>query len=195
MLAPISITRFGMNWQLHRFELSDLLEEYGIPKGSRVIDVGGHSGDEVADLQYQVTCIDPCVESLKQGSQNYPWITFREGIADALPVKTADFDAYISLRTWCVAGVLPCEAFLEAIRVVRSTGLIVASFPIRYNWICGKRVLPKVSSDGLIQIALETFEMMKALCGKVETMLAPEDFVLVARNSCYAACHARDAYA
>ena len=161
-------------------ELYDLLRDERCDDDSLVIDVGSNEGDEVSDLPFRMVCIEPSALTCKRGKEKYPHIKFVVGTADELPFERGIFDAYISLRTWCIAGVIPYEAFDATRSVLVPEGLVVVSFPLRFERI-KERTLDHAIDDSVKPVAEMTFEIFRNSIAYVKTLSTPEDFFIYGR--------------
>jgi len=89
------------------------------------------------------------------------------------------FDAYISLRIWCVAGVLADEAIIEAERILKSQGRLIISFPLRYK---GKlRSWDNVLEDKIAPVARWTRDILQEKLFHVNCHAGYEDFFMYGR--------------
>jgi SAM-dependent methyltransferase len=159
--------------------INSLLFNEKAQTGSVLIDVGSHEGDEMAGLDFKITCIDPSEEICIAGKSKHPNMKFRRGTADNTLEASNYYDIYISLRTWCVAGVLSDEAFIEAKRILKPNGLLMVSFPLRYK--NGVRSWENVQEDNITQVARWTMGLLKDNLSYVKTYAGPEDFFIYGR--------------
>lgn len=148
-------------------------------RGIHILDVGANSGEEVSGLPFKITCVDTSKELCYASSIKYPNIEFIVGDANSLPFKDGGFDAYLSLRTWCVAGVRPDEALSEARRVVRSDGLIVVSFPLTFGSF--PREIRNARDPKNRAVAEWTHEMFSKKLAEVKTLSMPEDYFIIGK--------------
>jgi SAM-dependent methyltransferase len=172
----IEYARRADNWN---GVLKKIIKDGGGFENSYLINVGANQGDEVSELPFKITCIDPSKELCARGKKKYPYMNFKSGSADKIPVKNNSFDIYLSLRTWCIAGVLPDEALEEAKRVLKSEGLSVTSFPLRFK--NKKRTLETAVQDEIKVIAKWTYSLFDKEMDFIETFSAPEDFFIYGR--------------
>ena len=157
----------------------NLLITEDISPASHIIDVGSNEGEEVSNLNFKITCIEPSSILCNQGKKRFPNMEFFIGSADHIPIVTSTIDAYISLRTWCIAGVLPDEALDEAKRVLKPQGLIIVSFPVRYrNEI---RTWENLLDDKITPILKWTFDLLTNELQTVKTLNGNEDLFLYGR--------------
>jgi len=112
----------------------------------------------------------------------YPNINFVEGTADALPFENGTFDVYCSLRTWCIAGVVPHEAFVEAVRVLRPNGLLIVSYPLRFDIERKSRTLLSAIEDDIKSIALMSKELFDSHLLQVGSVVGPEEMMIFGRS-------------
>lgn len=96
---------------------------------------------------------------------------------------SAHFDAYLSFRTWCVAGVLADEALKAALDIVRPGGLIVVSFPLQFDseLPLSSRTLDSAWDDKVKAVALWTNSLLETALEGLIMWAAPEDFLMIGR--------------
>jgi SAM-dependent methyltransferase len=167
----IEYDRRADDW--HGF-LENLLLSEDVPVESKVVNVGSHDGEEVNGLNFDLTCIDISNESLKRGKNKFRGMKFAYGTADNLPLEDKSFDAYLSFRTWCVAGVLVDEALDEALRILKSNGLIVVSFPLNF---LGRKELIYAEDSKVKPVAGWAYNLLREKVGDLKTLFSPEDFL------------------
>ena len=163
--------------------IQQLLDKNHVPTNGILLDVGANSGVEVSDLSQRIICLDISEEALKHGKSENSDFWFASGSADCLPFPDGAFDAYLSLRTWCVAGVLADEALKEALRVVKKGGAIIVSFPLRFplNLSCEYRTLSNAIDDHIKPIAEWTKDLFAQYLDGVESKAEPEDYFIFGR--------------
>ncbi len=159
--------------------LEGLLFKENILPGSSVLDVGSNDGEEVRGINFKVTCLEPSSKLCDFGRRNFREIKFVSGTADSLPFKECEFDVYLSLRTWCIAGVLADEALSEAVRVLRPNGLIIISFPLRFE--TKERELTYAVNDKVKPVAEWSYSLFSKNIGTAKTLFSPEDFIIYGR--------------
>jgi ubiquinone/menaquinone biosynthesis C-methylase UbiE len=106
-------------------ELFDVLDQCGIRRGTRVLDVGcgtGLSAQPLAMRGVQITALDPSAEMLTLAERNIPTATFVRGHVEELPFPDRGFDAAICAQAfhWFDAE----RALAELMRVVKPGGPI-----------------------------------------------------------------------
>lgn len=161
--------------------LRSVLAAGAVPAAGKVLDVGANLGAEVTGLLQTVVCVDPAGESLLEGRRSFPHVHYVAAVAEALPFRTAHFDAYLSFRTWCVAGVLADEALQAALKVVRPGGLIVVSFPLQFDPKSpfSSRTLDSACDDKVKAVALWAASLLKTALEGLSISAAPEDFLMI----------------
>jgi SAM-dependent methyltransferase len=105
--------------------LYELVGGFGLPPGSRVVDVGCGEGKHAVrlaeELGFEVVGVDPVPRHLEQARMRSGEIRFELGSAEALPVEDASFDL-----VWCrdvLVHVRDLErAYAEFHRVLRPGG-------------------------------------------------------------------------
>lgn len=173
----IEYARRSENWY---GTLITMINNEGFFCDSTLLNVGSNDGEEVADLPYIITCVDPSYRLCERGRARFPKINFRIGIADNLPFEDNSFDIYLSLRTWCVAGILPDEALLEAKRVLIPEGLLIVSFPLRFE--TQAKDLEHAVQDKIKPVAEWAYSLLSMNLSYIKTFSAPEDFFIYGRT-------------
>lgn len=110
-----------------------LLKKAGVKKSDFILNVGINDGLEMADLEYGFIGLDLSRKAVNRARKNFPGRSFLVGDANHLPFQQNQFDAYISLRTFSIAGVLIDQAIREADRVLKPRGKIIISIPSSFN--------------------------------------------------------------
>lgn len=164
--------------------IQKLLDKNYVTTNGMLLDVGANSGAEVSDLLRRIICLDISEEAFKYGKHDNSYHWFVSGSADCLPFPDGVFDAYLSLRTWCVAGVLADEALKEALRVVKKGGAIIVSFPLRFphNLLCEYRRLSNAIDDHVKPIAEWTEDLFTQHLDGAESRAEPEDYFIFGRS-------------
>ena len=169
-------SRRAENWSLL---LDRLLCGEGIIPNSHIIDVGASEGYEVANQKFNVTCLEPSNLLCKKGKNKFEHMNFMTGTSDRLPIKNHCIDVYLSLRTWCIAGVLADESMEEAKRILKPNGLIIISLPMRFK--SEERTLEQSIEDRINPISEWVFNILNKDMQYVKTYGAPEDFFMYGR--------------
>jgi hypothetical protein len=171
----VEYRRRGQNW--HRILEGLILAENFSPR-AKLIDVGSHEGEEVSNINFDITCIEPSISVCKKGMSKFPFLNFKVGTADNLPVSDNSYEIYLSLRTWCIAGILADEAMAEARRVLISMGLIIVSFPLRF---IGQHSFENAIDDEIKPIAEWTRHILEKNLSYLKVLAAPEDYFMYGR--------------
>lgn len=172
----------GDGWQTC---LNGLLDWNAVPMNGKILLVGANNGIEVRGLnQRSFVCVDICEKAFEIGRLQQPYHQFQYGRVDRLPFPEGVFDAYISLRTWCVAGVLPDEALSEAQRVIKEKGTIIVSFPLSFpqEIPCEKRKLSDAIDNHIKPIAEWTKKLFSSRITLSNCRAEPEDYFIVGRT-------------
>ena len=156
-----------------------ILYSQGMKQDERLLDVGAHDGEEVAGLPFRVTCVDPSVALCQSGRMKYPAVEFVVATADAIPLRSRIFSAYVSLRTWCVAGVLADEALDEAVRILEPHGILIVSLPLAFG--PGEPTFDNMRTRRLLHVACWIRELLSKRVCLLNQYAAPEDFFLYGR--------------
>jgi SAM-dependent methyltransferase len=159
--------------------IENLIKEEGIPDGAHLVDIGANDGDEVCRLPFIITCVDPSIELFFKGKWKHDFMDFKVGTADSSGLQNSAFDVYLSLRTWCVAGVLPDEAFKEAKRILKSNGLLMVSFPLKFK--TEEKTLETAVADKIKLLCDWTYSLFEKNLVSIKTYSAPEDFFIYGR--------------
>lgn len=159
--------------------LTSLITSENFFPGQVLIDVGSNEGTEAASLPFRVHCVEPSKSLCRSGKTKFPVLSFLTASADSLPFKEGSVDVYLSLRTWCVAGVLADEALFEARRVLKRNGGIFVSFPLRFE----KRTdnLKDAIKDKVRSVAEWAYGLMENEILELKCFSAPEDFFIYGR--------------
>ena len=172
----------GIGWQTC---LNNLLNVNKVPKNAKILVVGGNNGLELKNIRHRsIICVDICEKALDIGRNNQPYHQFQYGRIDHLPFPEDVFDVYISLRTWCVAGVLADEALSEAQRVIKKDGTIIVSLPLSFpNHIPYKnRVLSNAIDNQIKPLAEWIKKLFSSRMNHTICRAEPEDYFIVGRT-------------
>lgn len=86
-----------------RYQLFEEVEKdiEKLPKGAKVLDLGsgtGHLCDYIHKKGFEVIGVEPSAEMLKLARENFPGITFAEGISIQVPFPDNTFDYVVSIE-------------------------------------------------------------------------------------------------
>jgi ubiquinone/menaquinone biosynthesis C-methylase UbiE len=104
-------------------EVYDIIRDYGLDPGARVLDIGcgtGLASSDLAERGYEVTGIDQSPAMLSFAKSRVPDGTFLEGSAESLPWTTATFDGATCAQAFHWFDAPRVRA--EVVRVVRPGG-------------------------------------------------------------------------
>jgi SAM-dependent methyltransferase len=111
--------------------LHDTLVREGELAEKRVLDIGCGTGAALAVLAEQFGCtvsgVDPSTGMLEQARRKLPGADLRQGVAEELPFRDAEFDGALMMTV--VQHVDPRRAFPETRRVLAKGGRFVIATP------------------------------------------------------------------
>jgi ubiquinone/menaquinone biosynthesis C-methylase UbiE len=147
-----------------------------LPDGSRLLDVGCGTGEQLALLAERFVCAgcDPSEAMLSYARRRNPEIPFRRAAADALPYDDDEFDVVLSIEVFRYLE-RPGPALAELRRVLRPGGLCLLTFaPARTTTLYPllNRVSSRVGLFGLTRLR-QYFHT----AADVERLLADASFV------------------
>jgi ubiquinone/menaquinone biosynthesis C-methylase UbiE len=111
-------------------ELYEVLYQFGIGSGSRVLDVGigtGLASEPLAQAGAAITGIDPSIAMLTRARARLPNARLGPGRAEALPFEPASFDAAIGADVFHLLD--QPAALAQLLRVVRKGGTVAIWWP------------------------------------------------------------------
>lgn len=115
-------------------EIVKIISDYNLTKNTAVIGVGSNYGQELGEIfnneifeNNRLSVLDLSNDAINKGKKHFPDIIFSKGDMEESPLKNAEYDIYLNLRSIHSSGVDFKLALADCQRILKPGGLAIIS--------------------------------------------------------------------